>query len=348
MTNERGAGAENGWHVPLRRNGYEWWYVDVISDDREWSLVVIFLLGNPFSSYYRKCTLDISPDPLDHNGVFVSLHHRSHLRYYNFVSYPQRQIKSGEVKPLDLHFGPNRIVFDTTGNLKISVAEENANRRRVALSLLINCGRALRHTAVPAVELSSSHSWLPALPSARAKVDCSISLPGVTSDTERIAFNGSGYHDHNWGILPFDGTVESWIWARLDFGKGLSVVVYWILSTGGQSRCKLLLYQNNEQVYRTDNAQPAVSTWRRSSLTGMKLPVRFTVQSVGVSIEVVAERVLENVPFYGRFVVTATMMRNGINTAGIGMTERFIPGGMGAPLVAAAMERRIYHPADGA
>lgn len=34
--------------------GYEWWYFDALSEDRNWFFVIIFYQGNPFSPEYIR------------------------------------------------------------------------------------------------------------------------------------------------------------------------------------------------------------------------------------------------------------------------------------------------------
>lgn len=53
--------------------------------------------------------------------------------------------------------------------------------------------------------------WANAVPDANAVVD-------VTIGDERLAFTGYGYHDKNWGDVPFVDVVQSWYWGHGRFG----------------------------------------------------------------------------------------------------------------------------------
>src|SRR5690606_15471462 len=49
--------------VPL--DGYAWWYLDAVSDCEQYALVVIAMLGSPFSPYYAASRRLGPADPLD-------------------------------------------------------------------------------------------------------------------------------------------------------------------------------------------------------------------------------------------------------------------------------------------
>ncbi len=53
--------------------GYEWWYFDALSKDGNWSFVVIFYQGNPFSPEYIRNIKKNSTDPDEFPGVSISI-----------------------------------------------------------------------------------------------------------------------------------------------------------------------------------------------------------------------------------------------------------------------------------
>ena len=224
------AAQENSWHrdwMEQTENAYEWWYFDSVSDDGEWSLVVIFLLGSPFSPYSRACELNQNPNPLDYNGVFVALHYRGRLLHYQYARYSPEKIAAsvvGSPSPLDIQFGPNGWSGVPAGNdFVITLDEENANRRRMTARLAFS-DLDLRGGAVSeslSVLSEPGHNWLPVIVGGRARCVIELHAPAETRQPERIEFRGSAYHDHNWGTLPFNASIQRWLWGARRFRSRL-------------------------------------------------------------------------------------------------------------------------------
>ena len=327
------------------RGSYEWWYTDILSDDGEWTLVIIFLLGNPFSSYYRLAAFGSDIDPVAHNGMLIALHRGPMLHHYLFARYPREEAVGDPSTAPYLSLGPNQLQLLPDGSLRAVVNEENGNRRRIHAEVTVEAAIAgfERKTET---NPNDTHWWLPAIPSGRASVNIAIQSSSGAGGVERISFKGSGYHDHNWGTLPFDKTLQSWTWARADFGNGNSAIAYWNETPDSGRTCLLLRFAPGSPAVVHASASIRVIKWGVTRFA-VRFPERFIVTGGDTTIKFVAGYKLENVPFYIRFRTSAVLSRGDEELHGTGTGEYFRPAIMGTALAAAAMERRIYNPADG-
>ncbi|KIK69531.1 hypothetical protein GYMLUDRAFT_33904 [Collybiopsis luxurians FD-317 M1] len=61
------------------------------------------------------------------------------------------------------------------------------------------------------MEIVPHVGWANAIPDAHAVVELKV-------NGTHVAFSGSGYHDKNWGDVPFFDTVSSWYWGHARVG----------------------------------------------------------------------------------------------------------------------------------
>jgi carotenoid 1,2-hydratase len=92
-------------------NGYAWWYLDAVSDDRANALTIIFFIGSVFSPYYARARRRGSADPTEHCAVNVALYGpRRHL-----WSMTERSRDSLRRSPMELAIGPSRLAVNGHG-----------------------------------------------------------------------------------------------------------------------------------------------------------------------------------------------------------------------------------------
>ncbi len=355
------ASNENLWHrgwMERTENAYEWWYFDSVSDDGEWSLVVIFLLGSPFSPYSRACELNQNANPLQHNGVFVALHHRGRLLHYQYARYTPDQIAAREVgggSPMALQFGPNRWDGLPDGRgFDIALNEENANRRRMVARIEFSdvavgdspVGKPLSVLSEP------GHNWLPVIVGGRAHCRIELHSPAESREPETIVFRGSAYHDHNWGTLPFDSTIRRWLWARADFAPGCAGVLYQTTPASPLQAAQTLLLTRKPgeavRVLEQDAVQVRVTRNARNGY-GVAYPREITARFDDGKLTWRFGKSLESTPFYMRCETEAVWSDHEAPTLssklhGRGIGEMLRPRGMGAWLVSHAMRLRIHEP----
>lgn len=329
--------AHEGWLREMP-GAYEWWYFDALSDDGEWAIGCIWFLGNPFSPYYRLAALGQPADPFAHNALFFALYHRGRLHAYHFTRFPRSEVKTASSLPMTLQFGPNRLFLSADGIARLEIADENANGHRLTASLSFIAppliGTEDKSENVP----TTDHSWLPAAPICRVSGQI-VLRAAQNKDAQIIKFAGRGYHDHNWGRLPFDANVQDWYWARGTLTDERAVLLYHVRYRGRQKPVShLLLFDHG--ILTSHNAEVRLS---RITLNGFgtRYATQLSVESGNLRVQFRLGARLDSAPFYVRALCDAEVTVGGVTETGQGMGEYFRPGIMAWPLVASAMKARI-------
>ena len=322
-------------HTP---GAYEWWYFDALSDDGRYALSCIWFLGNPFSPYYRRAGLGLPTDPFRHNALFFALYRDGRLHAYHFTRFPAGQVAAGEALPLDLRLGDNCLSAGP-GEWRLMLSDENANCRRLDAALTF--AAPLPVAGQPEeVAPESNHFWLPAAPFCRVAGRIVLREehnPGA----EEIAFSGNGYHDHNWGRLPFASEIRDWYWARAALDGERAVILYHVRPRGGgRPVSHFLLFARGRMVLH--DAAPNVRLSRPAlNAFGTVYATRMEVVSGDWSVGFEFGARLDSAPFYVRALCRATLDGKSRSETGEGIGEYLRPRTMSWPLVASAMKARI-------
>lgn len=334
--------AAHGDFLHKTPGAYEWWYFDALSEDGLWALACIWFLGNPFSPYSRLASSQIPADPFVHNAFFFALYRAGQLYAYHFTRFPHAQICADELRPATLRFGENHLTFGD-GVYRLRLADENANRRRLTAELAWTGPTAAGQAADDAAN-GQTHFWLPAAPTCR--VTGHIALRDRSSvGAEHIAFAGDGYHDHNWGTLPFDAALRDWHWARAALGNGRTAIVYHVERRDGRPDSHLLLFEEGRLTRHDPQASVTRSRWRINGF-GTVYATRLDVQSADTAATFLLRQRLDSAPFYVRTLADATVTTAGRVETGRGLGEWFRPALMSSPLAASAMKARIVDLSD--
>ena len=317
---------------------YEWWYFDAVSDCGEWSLCCIWFLGNPFSPYYRQSARGISADPYAHNALFFALYRHGHLYAYHFTRFPLSQVSAAETVPLCLKFGLNTVLMPTPGKWCITLTDENGNGRSLAASLTF-AGPLLSGETDKDSPLDGDHSWLPAAPFCRVSGQITL-REAHNPGAEAISFAGTGYHDHNWGRLPFDAAIRDWSWARAALPRQRSVILYHVRPLRGLPVSHLLLFDAGRLVHHDARAKVRLDkpVWNGF---GTRYQSRLSVGGVDLQVVFQFGRRLDSSPFYVRALCDAALTQNGQTETGHGIGEYLRPRPLSRRLVASAMKARI-------
>ena len=174
----------------LNGNGaYEWWYVDALSPDGDWGVVVILFRGMPMSPSYLDAIDAGKGAPAEHCGYAVSVYHRTER-----VAFAFREI------PSDAFRVPESVVdLDT-------VHPEVPTSIRVRVQI---AGAPLQDSGVAAGE----HGWVLVAPRADATVEIALAEHGVTM--AHASWSGLAYRDHNYGARPLPADFGDWLWGRV-------------------------------------------------------------------------------------------------------------------------------------
>ena len=281
-------------------SGYAWWYLDAISDDGRYGLVLILFLGSVFSPRYARARREAAGagagvDPLTHAAVNFAI--------YPLTAGPGRGAKLwsfNEGGPVErsrehLQIGATRMQWRDAGReLVVDLAEHSTHffgRRGAPLRARLRLTPAT--IFAPRVELDSwrerpRHRWYPVAPHAR--VEFELEAPA-------LRFSGSGYHDVNEGDEGLEQGFASWNWSRCELGEE-SVISYDVVAPSGQARA---------QAWRFAPATQTISTLDADAL-GPDAPLPTSRWRVPRSVRggIGAPRLLstlEDTPFYSRNLV---------------------------------------------
>lgn len=350
-------------HVsPSAPGAYEWWYFDALSHDGRWALVVIYLLGSPMSPYYKAVVEGREPDPRDWCAVFVSLHERTHKRWQE-RAYAYNLYRGG-----DFEEAPNLRIGDSYLAYEAGERAWHLNDREPGLwsgavrvdATFTNRGALLQHPRMGDKGDSTEHTWVCVAPVCRAEVR--VMLPRGKS----VSFAGNGYHDHNFGRLPYRDT-DRWYWGRAclraNDGTARTAVYYHVIPPSGSldsAQSTIALFGPDGEVITLDSGErvrfgacdtvePSRSPYGlvHSSDFGIATDDEITgLTSQILSTVRVREGSLSEGPFYRRLPVTieARQERNGRpfwTATGSGIGEVFQPARLCGPVVSRALWTRM-------
>ena len=183
------------------------------------------------------------------------------------------------------------------------------------------------------------HCWLPAAPACR--VQGKITLREVqNAGEERVTFVGQGYHDHNWGTLPFAALIRDWYWARISLGEERALVVYHVDYHRMSPVSHLLHFERGQLAFH--DAQARVELRHRQwNGFGTRYATEMRVSGGGLTATVRLGRRLDSAPFYVRTLCEAEVRDESSTCLGRGVGEYFRPQMLSWPLIASATKARI-------
>jgi len=244
----------------------------------------------------------------------------------------------GETVPLFLRFGPNCLTMPGDGLWRLSLADENANGRRLEASLTFTAP-PLAGAEVKVTPRDSEHSWLPIAPFCRVQGRMTL-REAQNPGPEIITFAGTGYHDHNWGRLPFDADIRDWYWARAALGRGRSVVLYHVQPHRGRPISHLLLFERGRLLRHESEASVAAARPRFTGF-GTRYHSQLTVSALDLEVKFRLGPRLDSAPFYVRALCAAAVRQGDKIERGQGIGEYLRPRPMSWRLTASAMKARI-------
>ncbi len=199
---------------PAPSGAYEWWYFDALSEDGRCAVVAIFFLGSPMTPYYKAVVDGASPDPMDWCGVFFTLHEKVGEKWKE-RAYAYNLYRDGtfrEDRP-EVTVGVSRMTYDGKGSWTVVVDERGLWKGSVTAELTFTIEKAPPRLSPPgSADENIRHTWVCVAPSCH-----------VQGRIGPAPFQGKGYHDHNFGLLPFE-EIETWYWvyAPLECSDGKS------------------------------------------------------------------------------------------------------------------------------
>ncbi|NVZ09862.1 carotenoid 1,2-hydratase [Allochromatium humboldtianum] len=256
-----------------------------MSDDEQYGLTLIAMLGSVFSPYYAWSRQRGNADPLDHCALNVALYGRRGKRWAMTErgrAALQRDRTNLVIGPSHVHWEGDALVIDID---EISTPIPSRLRGKVRVHPTGINGRDF------ALDAAGRHRWWPIAPLARVEVD--FTHPG-------LSWKGTGYLDSNRGSEPVERAFQGWDWSRAEL-KHEAAILYDTRARDDQGAHLALRFDANAEVDEfalpPRAPLPTTSVWR----------IERGIQcEAGDEPRVVAT--LEDTPFYARSVVETRLL----------------------------------------
>ena len=236
----------------LKPHGYQWWYVDAISEDQSYSLTMIIFVGHVFSPHYfraRQTETEPKLRPESFCAFNISLHALTNsavkqlgspsLWVLNEYSTNAPELPAQQVQR-DCHsFKINDSQWlQTKDEVLININEvTKAFFQRMSSKIIGQVRLKLKrfHHEIP-LDHARKHHWMAIAPFAEINVDL---------EQPNLSFKGRAYHDGNWGEEPLENAFKSWTWSRAELSQG-TCVLYDINEHNRQEKPRALFFPHNE------------------------------------------------------------------------------------------------------
>ena len=268
--------------LKVEHDGYAWWYVDALSDDGVHGLTIIAFIGSVFSPYYKWARRNNPADPYQHVSINVALYGPK-----GRWAMTERNADSLWCDADHFSVGPSHLRWEN-GELVISIREYGAP---IPLPLRgeVRLRPRVMTTTPFDLDPNARHQWHPIAPLCDVRVD--MTHP-------ELAWNGTGYFDHNRGKEPLESSFTQWDWSRAHAGDE-TIVHYDAELVTGEHRNLALRLRNDgraEQFEAPPRHRMSSTLWR----------VDRYVRSDEGSIPQVIDT-LEDAPFYARSIIKQTV-----------------------------------------
>ena len=251
-----------------------------MSDDGRHAIVVIALLGSPFSPRYARARRAgvAHANPLSFCAMNVAVHGPSGSTWALTERAIDPRDRSGDALAIgdsSMRWQGDRLVIDL---------RERTPWTKRPLEGRVSFVPEFTHGASMALDPAGKHAWRPFAPSGTLEVK--LTEPDV-------AFRARGYHDSNAGDEPLEACFRGWTWSRTH-AQGRAMVTYDVLLANGEARTRALSIGPRGIVPTEGLAALPLppSRWRIA---------RQARTEAGFSPRI--ERSLEDTPFYSRDVL---------------------------------------------
>jgi predicted secreted hydrolase len=249
------APAEDGSHQPLDDKFFEWWYFDAHFDN-DYRLVVAF-----------------------HTALFSAVSRPAVITLHLYGPGGWKAVEAATFKPsatrsaadrCDVQLGASR-AWDAGGRYIVRLAQ---GRIRAELEYHSEVAGIQAGTGMLFHDSASRRSFHWVIPLPRARVSGWLWI-----DEKRMAVQGIGYHDHNWGNLDLDQPFRRWVWGRA-VADEYTLVFGNLIGRGEESPSltPLVLWQGTELLLSTDQLKPHSAERQVEGQKGLSYPHTIELQ----------------------------------------------------------------------
>ncbi|KAK9423297.1 putative Hydroxyneurosporene synthase protein [Seiridium unicorne] len=209
---------------PINRSSYDWWYFDIVSENRQYSTSLAFIAapGTAFPTGLPETNMLLGV-------VFLSTPEQPLSTVYQLLA-----TEAIVVSDSDGASGVwNGTGMQFRGSEDLRTFQLDIDMPGLGLSGNLSLtSRAPAHYPSGPAQAGLSMEVMPGVGWANAVPDGDAEVYYVVNGTE-IKFSGVGYHDKNWGTSPFLSRVQSWYWIHGRLGP-YSIVVWDGLTPAGE------------------------------------------------------------------------------------------------------------------
>ncbi len=325
------------------RGSYEWWYFDGISKDREYSFVIIFYEGNPFSRRYIQALSSGNnykyQNAKEYPALSISIYSKGKPVYYGFCEYEAENafFDSEKIKgkagnsEFSCSIRNEKLIYEIGLDQKLPSGDSVKGRLKFTSDIgdnLLNSKWLDNHT--------SSHIWNLVQP--QSDVEGEFIIGGYLPRT--IRFTGQGYHDHNLGLEPMDNSFLEWYWGRFHFED--STFVYYIMKKKSGDQFQAWHLGKNGSCVTIDNTFDL--EYKSLNLFGLYSSRKIVIVGNGTNCLVQQDQLMDNGPFYQRFSSSIVMKSAGGVKQTRGITEYIHPGRINNRIFWPLVNMRIVYP----
>ncbi|MDX2129559.1 MAG: carotenoid 1,2-hydratase [Chloroherpetonaceae bacterium] len=302
------ASIKNDTYHNLHEPGsYEWWYFDAIDEKTGFSFVVIWYSGFPFSPYYLKryrnwkdMNSEVIPTPLEHAGFSFNLYENG-KELVNFIKEGNSHLFQTSTETPFAKFEDSQFSYNEKLNrYELSISFFMPSRRKKIKAALFF--EVLPVEGLEKVEKAAggekAHTWV--LAALSSKVTGEFEFTEGNQEM-LIPFNGSGYHDHNYGRVPMGEDIYNWYWGRAHSEN--KDLVYYVISYKDENKSPFAILFLKEKDQITD-VFTGLTVDSENSQKGFLIPEHsrsLTLSNDRVKCMITHSHDLETGPFYLRF-----------------------------------------------
>ncbi len=309
------------WNKINTPGSYEWWYFDCISDNSDYSMVIIIYSGFPFSPRYLK---DINNKKnscsYDFPGISVCLY-KGNKRIINI----HRTMQS--IYNID-----NGIIIKNPGQVTLEHKQDGSSRVFIETSTLyrnikVKCDlhfspiQNIFNSIPQQYSENKDHFWKPLSPKGYLEAEFEIIK---NKQSEKINIKGMGYSDQNWGFVPIYHKISDWNWGRFHTEK-LNGIYFDIEYEKDYDKrfSKLILYDSAGNLEYSGNTTFAYK--KRKNYFNLSYGSEIKIKNNDISIITKCRDKVDNGPFYIRFISDFEINTGSEKISARGFTEYISP-----------------------
>ncbi len=323
----------------IQPGSYEWWYFDAVSGDGMYSFVMIFYEGNPFSRRYKEA-MDRGKMNLArfYPAVSLSVYKSGSPVFYSFEEVLPAEASFSDEHP-EGKVKNNRFWRELKENTLIyhlKIDQRLPGGDRLSGELRFNSEDFKYKLSEEYSSIKEKHQWNLVQP--HANVAGKLNISGFSE--HEVAFNGAGYHDHNTGYEPMQESFDDWYWGRIHFAG--NTLVYYLMNEKGVLNSKGWLFDQSENVQMIDSG--IIKDDFGINFFGLKSARKIEKQEGDIRFLIQKTSIIDNGPFYQRFLSRMMLHMQGNIYQGTGISEYICPARIHKKIFRPFVNMRIQYP----